>query len=147
MFNFITTTGDYPLLRVPEKGKVLLNDRMNVTLSRPVAARDFGQTDEEEGRSKYAPGRLKSRKKSGEDTLDYNKILFEQLRVLRKSVADKKRVPPFIIFGDVSLREMAFYLPQDSDSFMQITGVGRKKLAEYGEVFLAVIRAFAEVKK
>ena len=75
---------------------------------------------------------------------DYHKPLFEQLRVLRKSIADQKHVPSFVIFGDVSLREMSFYLPQNKESFSRITGVGNMKLAEYGEAFLSVIQAYAK---
>ena len=47
--------------------------------------------------------------------LDYNKNLFERLRILRREIANKRNVPPFIIFSDVSLQEMAYYLPNNKD--------------------------------
>jgi len=69
--------------------------------------------------------------------------LFEELRVLRKQLADERNVPPFVIFGDVSLYEMAALLPQSEESFLKITGVGKTKLEQFGGVFLRTIRAYA----
>lgn len=77
----------------------------------------------------------------------FDRALFEKLRVLRKQLADQKNVPPFIIFGDVSLREMALYLPQTRENFSRIIGVGSAKLAQYSEVFLQCICAYAAQKK
>lgn len=74
---------------------------------------------------------------------DFDAGLFEKLRILRKQLADKKNVPAYIVFGDVSLREMARYLPQTLENFSRITGVGSAKLAEYSEVFLQCIRTYA----
>ncbi|MDD5750395.1 MAG: ATP-dependent DNA helicase [Candidatus Pacebacteria bacterium] len=75
---------------------------------------------------------------------DYNKELFEELRVLRKHLADREHVPPFIIFGDTALAEMAHYLPPDEESFGRINGVGAKKLEQFAAIFLAVINDFAQ---
>lgn len=76
--------------------------------------------------------------------LSYNPELFEQLRALRKELAQREHVPPFIIFGDASLQEMAYYLPSDEESFGCISGVGAKKLEQYGAIFLAVVNSFAQ---
>jgi ATP-dependent DNA helicase RecQ len=70
---------------------------------------------------------------------DFDQTLFDKLRALRKKLADNKRVPPYIIFGDVSLREMAQRRPRTKEEFREITGVGDKKLADYGELFLSEI--------
>jgi RecQ family ATP-dependent DNA helicase len=75
--------------------------------------------------------------------LEYDQELFEQLRRLRKRLADTKGVPPYVIFGDWSLQQMAFYLPQRSETFAQISGVGRYKLDQFSEAFLEVIRRHA----
>ncbi|MFA7169351.1 MAG: DNA helicase RecQ [Candidatus Paceibacterota bacterium] len=75
--------------------------------------------------------------------LDYNAELFEKLRELRKRLAEEANVPPFVIFGDQSLQEMAYYLPQDKDSFACISGVGAKKLEDLSEPFLGLIVDFA----
>ncbi|MFA5830036.1 MAG: DNA helicase RecQ [Candidatus Gracilibacteria bacterium] len=130
------TTGEYPVLKVTEEGRVCLNTREKIFLSRPTVARDSLHV--------ATVNRARVKKNAATVVLDYHRPLFEQLRVLRKGIADKKRVPPFIIFGDVSLQEMSFYLPQSNDTFAFITGVGRMKLAEYGPDFLAIIKAYAE---
>lgn len=80
--------------------------------------------------------------KKGE--LDYNQKLFEILRVLRKEAADEAGVPPFIIFGDTTLREMAYYFPPDKEAFALLSGVGAKKLEQFAEMFLSAINKFAK---
>jgi RecQ family ATP-dependent DNA helicase len=77
-------------------------------------------------------------------SLDYNAELFEELRAVRKELANKANVPPFVIFGDTSLQEMACYLPRDKEGFSGISGVGAKKLEQYGDVFIRAINKFAE---
>lgn len=72
----------------------------------------------------------------------YNAELFAQLRRLRKTLADREQVPPYIIFSDRALQEMANYCPQSMTAFGQIHGVGQIKLEKYGERFLAVLRDF-----
>ncbi len=72
----------------------------------------------------------------------YDKILFEKLRNLRKQIADERNFPPFIIFGDISLREMSFYFPKNEEAFLKIKGVGRQKLNDFGESFLKVINDY-----
>ncbi len=68
--------------------------------------------------------------------------LFEKLRVLRRQIATAKNCPPYIVFGDVSLREMALHLPKNNEEFLRIKGVGQNKLGEYGESFLEVINDY-----
>jgi ATP-dependent DNA helicase RecQ len=72
--------------------------------------------------------------------LDYDAELFDELRGLRKTLAEEANVPPFVIFGDASLREMASYFPQDHESFGRIAGVGVRKLEQFADDFLKVIR-------
>ena len=80
----------------------------------------------------------------GLDHLDFDRGLFEQLRDLRFRLAQARNVPPYVIFGDRSLQEMAHYAPQSRASFSHISGVGRVKLDEFAEEFLEVIRGYAE---
>jgi len=68
--------------------------------------------------------------------------LFEALRQLRKSIADERGVPPFVIFGDASLREMARNRPHSEAGFRKLHGVGEAKLAEFGRQFVARIREY-----
>jgi ATP-dependent DNA helicase RecQ len=63
--------------------------------------------------------------------------LFARLRVLRKRLADEKGLPAYIVFSDAVLLEMAALRPSTEDEFLQISGVGPKKLARYGAIFLA----------
>ncbi|MFI4889189.1 MAG: DNA helicase RecQ [Steroidobacterales bacterium] len=66
--------------------------------------------------------------------------LFERLRVLRKRLADENGLPPYVIFHDSTLREMAERMPLDLDQFAALPGVGQAKLARYGEQFIATVR-------
>jgi len=70
--------------------------------------------------------------------------LFEELRALRKKLADQKGVPPYVIFPDKSLIEMATYFPQSKESLLNIHGVGTSKMAKYGKTFLKVIHPYCE---
>jgi len=65
--------------------------------------------------------------------------LFEKLRALRKQLADERAVPPYIIFSDVSLRQMARFYPASDTEFSRISGVGAKKLQEFGGSFMREI--------
>ena len=77
--------------------------------------------------------------------LKHDVVLFEKLRELRKSIAHAKKVPPYIVFGDRTLQQMARCHPQNRDSFSRIFGVGKAKLEEYSDEFLRVIREHAEL--
>lgn len=72
--------------------------------------------------------------------LEYDLALFQKLRGLRKKIADEQEVPPFVVFSDVSLAEMAAFLPKDDNAMLAITGVGQHKLAKYGSRFLKILQ-------
>jgi ATP-dependent DNA helicase RecQ len=65
-----------------------------------------------------------------------DEALFEKLRQLRRRLADERDVPAYIVFSDVSLRQMARYYPTDTIAFSKISGVGDKKLDEFGRAFM-----------
>jgi len=65
--------------------------------------------------------------------------LFERLRALRKKLADERKVPAFVVFSDRSLQDMALRTPRTRGEFLNVYGVGHKKLEEYGDAFLAEI--------
>jgi ATP-dependent DNA helicase RecQ len=67
--------------------------------------------------------------------------LFERLRTLRKKLADLSGVPPYVIFHDATLREMARRAPASLEEFATIPGVGQAKLVRYGQMFTDEIRA------
>src|SRR3990167_8211795 len=76
--------------------------------------------------------------------LDCDVTLFEQLRNVRTQEAIALKVPPYVVFGDKTLREMATYFPQNAEELLQISGVGDRKCAQFGETFLIVIRSYAK---
>jgi ATP-dependent DNA helicase RecQ len=71
-------------------------------------------------------------------------MLMQKLRVLRKTLADIQGVAPYIIFSDATLKSMAHIRPQTKADLSKISGVGSKKLADYGDNFLSAIRAFCQ---
>lgn len=83
-----------------------------------------------------------TQKKLKNTELNYDPNLFEALRQLRKQLAQNSAVPPFVIFSDASLVEMATHKPVDEEAFLAINGVGQKKLESYGAQFLAVIAEY-----
>ncbi|MDP1690219.1 MAG: ATP-dependent DNA helicase RecQ [bacterium] len=74
----------------------------------------------------------------------YDSALFEELRSVRTQEARRLNVPPYVVFGDKSLRDMSVRLPQTPDAFLEINGVGNRKLAQFGEQFMSVIRQYAK---
>jgi ATP-dependent DNA helicase RecQ len=66
--------------------------------------------------------------------------LFDRLRGLRKRLAQARGLPAYIVFSDASLEEMVARLPKTKEELLAISGVGPKKLAQYGEAFLEVLR-------
>ncbi len=73
---------------------------------------------------------------------EYDRALFEILRNKRKELADRSNVPPYVIFPDKTLIEMASFLPQSNESLLDIHGVGTVKCEKYGLDFLNIIREY-----
>src|SRR6202042_2422116 len=104
-----------------DAGHAALKSRQKVTLTKPVAPTE------------------PQKHRAGEIACD--EALFEKLRGLRKQLADERGVPPYIVFSDVALRQMARFYPATEGDFSRISGVGEKKLREFGAVFLREIAA------
>jgi len=85
-------------------------------------------------------------KKAGKNKaeIEYNHALFALLRQKRKELADEAGVPPYVIFSDKTLAEMAAYYPQSITSLLTISGIGQVKLRQYGEAFLEVVQGYCE---
>lgn len=119
---------NYSVLKLTDAARPLLRGEQQLTMAKPRA-------------------RAVSAKKKGPRNLAdlaYNEALFEKLRGLRKELADAAGVPPFVVFGDKTLIEMAAYLPGDEITFLNIHGVGVRKLKKYGPAFLRIIAEFQE---
>ncbi len=114
----------YSVLRLTAKARPLLRGEERLTLARP--------------RKKEIPAQKAPRTTATGGA--YDEGLFHSLRALRKRLADAAGVPPFVVFGDSTLTEMAQVRPLDVESLLCISGVGVHKLGRYGADFLAVIR-------
>ena len=128
--------GEFPTLALTEEGRRFLQQRQTLSLPRLRASSAETETGTETA-TREGARRGSSRTATADGLPDYDGVLFE---ALRKEMADARGVPPFVIFGDVSLRQMAAYFPQSTESFSRISGVGQVKLEEYGPRFLEAIR-------
>ena len=119
-------TGEYATLELTTEGMAVLRARTPITLTKPA--------DDAPKSRRVAPRR--------EGDIDCDEILFEKLRTLRKLLADERKVPAYIIFGDNTLRALAREYPQSLSALEGIPGIGEKKRAEFGEVFTATIAGY-----
>ena len=127
------TANKFSILELTVAGRTALSERASVMLSRQMAPPP----------ASAAPARLSVRSERGGQIL-CDEALFERLRRLRKRLADERNVPAYIVFSDVSLRQMARDVPRDKPAFSRVTGVGEKKLREFAQVFLSEITAYVE---
>ncbi|MGX7205827.1 DNA helicase RecQ [Enterococcus pingfangensis] len=107
----VPSEGQYPLLSVSEQGVLVLLGKQEVY-----------------------------RKQAPVKQLVADDELFEKMRSLRSQLAQEKNLPPYVIFSDKTLTELAEKQPQTSLEFLQIKGVGKSKLDNYGEQFLALLK-------
>ena len=119
--------GEYPTLRVTEAGREFLRGRERLSLPRLRA----------EGKASPEP------RDSVGTPQGYDVGLFEELRKLRRRLAEEQAVPAYIVFGDMALRHMAASRPTSLEAFARIPGVGQAKLAAYGATFTEAIRNHA----
>jgi ATP-dependent DNA helicase RecQ len=118
------TSEKFSTLEITNEGRAALKERRKVTLTKPAVAPETKVHH------------------IGEITCD--EALFERLRGLRKTLADERDVPAYIIFSDVALRQMARNYPATERDFARISGVGEKKLREFGGIFLGEISAYLQ---
>ena len=105
-------TGQFPTIYVTNKGKDVLTGKQSIQRKEEIQAKMISKADP----------------------------LFEELRLLRKSIAEQQKVPPFVIFSDTSLQDMCLKLPKNNQEFLTIKGVGTHKLEKYGLEFIQAIR-------
>jgi ATP-dependent DNA helicase RecQ len=117
----------YSVLKLTDAARPLLRGEESLQLARPRVR--------EQAKKKKA-----LRAAAGQ--VPYDEALFEELRALRKRLADAQGVPPYVIFGDVTLIQMARIRPVDESSLLGVTGVGQHKLEKYGTDFLDAIAAY-----
>ena len=76
-----------------------------------------------------------------------NNELFNILRVIRMEIASEEKIPPYIIFGDNTLRELSTRMPINEEQFLDISGVGKAKLEKYGDIFMDAIKKYIDEKQ
>jgi ATP-dependent DNA helicase RecQ len=120
------------VLKISEKGKKFLVKPHSVELARD---HDFStEVDEEENSPDRAPVNSRS----------YDDKLFELLKGLRKKIAKEKDLPPYVIFQDPSLEEMATTYPTTKDDLASVNGVGMGKVNKFGKSFLELIQKYVD---
>ena len=119
--------GDYPTLGVSQKGRKFLNDREKLTLTRLKQTTPVQKTA-----------------LAGDRETAYDTKLFDELAALRLEIATDREVPAYQIFGNKSLQQMAFHMPQNEVEFSKISGVGDAKLRDFSERFLEVINEYTQ---
>ncbi len=124
--------GEFATLALTPAGAEALRERRPITLTRPMEMPEPARGGGGAPRPRAA--------RRGE--VECDELLFAELRRVRRRVADERGVPAYVIFGDVTLREMARTYPIELDQLEGISGVGAKKLREYGPVFVAAIAEY-----
>lgn len=115
------------VLKLTEASRPLLKSQIALELAVP--------------RLRISQKATKSSRKTSRIT-NYDKKLFALLRNLRKQIADEQELPPYIVFSDATLTEMAALMPTSDQEMLAINGVGRTKLEKYGRQFAATIRQY-----
>ena len=125
--------GQYPVLMLTPDGRALLKDDTSVpglTLARQRAPRP--------------DRRRQASRVESESWQDVDRALFDKLRAIRLETARARGVPPYVIFHDAALREMARLQPTSIEALLQVKGVGARKAEDLGERFLTAIRTYAD---
>jgi ATP-dependent DNA helicase RecQ len=119
---------EYPLLKLNEASWEVMKKQRTLRLLKPVRR----QADDKQGRSKA-------------DTQSWEGVdreLFDELRLLRRALADAKQVQPYIILGDATLRELARIRPSSLEAMRLVYGIGDAKLREFGKILLEKIKTY-----
>lgn len=122
--------GEYPILKLNERSKSVLYNGAQVILAKKQAPVRTSRQERREAARSQAP-------------LNYDNALFERLRILRRTIAERERVAPFMVLSDATLIQLATYLPLTTEEIRRISGFGEAKTERYGAVFVKEITAFA----
>jgi ATP-dependent DNA helicase RecQ len=126
----------FNVLQVTDEGRRALKNRQPIHLAKAV----LKPKTKKRGTEKHFLQSDRRHAHIGEIVCD--EMLFDRLRRVRKMLADRRGVPPYIVFSDVSLRQMARFYPSNEEEFARINGVGERKLKEFGGLFIAEIAAY-----
>ncbi len=120
------TTDAFPVLKLTENARCILKGQEKILVKKEIM--------NIKNKKKYQQKR--------KTDLEFNQDLLKLLTEKRKEIAEAKKVPLYVIFHNTALEEMAYYMPTSKEAFMEIKGVGEKKIENYGEAFIAIINDF-----
>lgn len=122
----LESQGEWGVLAPTESAKPVLRGEQQVLMREEVVSR--------------AAGRSSSAKKNAvSDLSEEQQEVFERLRLWRLEEAREQGVPPYVVFGDATLRALSTHLPQNDEALLEISGIGQAKLERYGEAVLALL--------
>jgi ATP-dependent DNA helicase RecQ len=115
----IKSEGQYPVLKLTPKSTLVLkgSEKVMITKSKEIA-------------------------EGNEPKVNYEQVLFQQLKETRRQIANEENVPAYIVLSDATLLELATYLPHNKDEFFKISGFGQVKIEKYGKQFWDVVAAY-----
>lgn len=116
---------EYPTLALTEKLKPVLFGNEHIKMMQAVKKEPIKKTSKQEAQPQ-----------------DVSEELLTKLKAVRRHLADERRVPAYIVFSDATLADMCKKLPQTTEDFLQVSGVGKIKLDLYGKEFLNAITDF-----
>ena len=128
-----STSSSFTTIELSSEGMAILRDRRQIRLTKPITPKT---------EATRTPSRALDR---GDIVCDEQ--LFNALRSLRRTLADERNVPAYVIFSDVTLRLMAREQPSTLELMSSISGIGQKKLTEFGETFISAIRDHLSERK
>lgn len=114
---------DYPVLALTEKSKDILFSKIKFYARKTEVKKSVKHKEQDLG----SQG---------------DQALFDRLKKVRLDLSKLRKIPPFIIFSDQSLKDMAINKPKNEEEFLKIKGVGEKKLIQYGDIFIAEINEY-----
>lgn len=127
---FLEREPEYGVLRFTPSGIELMRGEGEVLLTKPTRKDSV----------------RKERRRRTREELDLDPVeeeLFDKLRVLRRELARERNVPPYIILGDVSLRQLARHRPASREGLLKIYGIGEQKAEQYGQTFLSALKRYS----
>ncbi|MHC4553348.1 MAG: DNA helicase RecQ, partial [Planctomycetota bacterium] len=126
---YLEKYGEYNQLAVTDKGRAVLKGDVTPRLLKPA--------------EKKSARRVKSQSEA-ESWEGVDAGLFEQLRTFRKQEAGERGVPPYVVFGDATLRDIARIRPSTPKALMTAKGIGAKKRQQYGRAVLTIVKQYCE---
>ena len=126
------TKDKYTLLKLTESSESLLEETQPFYIS-------YRKEEEKAGKKLKASGASGRRPAQTADLTEGQQVLFEELRKLRMRLAGKRKIPPYMVASDKTLRDMCVRLPRTREELLDVNGMGEKKVKQYGEAFLEVL--------